>query len=551
MKAWLPLALLTVSALSAAPRIVPAPERLPVDLAALARKNPLLQYRGGLQLAPGTAVDLDNALLYLNFDEPAAPLLKDRRGLYRVLESNYTPSTEAHSGDRSAFFRFRRQMIRLRTTEDLWPLQNEQAFTISFWMRPRHFFRSSNLFRRVAYASGERKGIEILLEQDRLRLNLEGVLVYEGETEPSHSIRVPRPLQKDRWYHLAVSFDLPKSTVIVFLDGKEEGRFRLNRDGRLPEIDFSGPELAPIQLGGDFIGQIDELMILAGALSEESDLDTSPYGKLKYNHQSGRGTLPVVPVVTEVFQLSGASEAIDITASGEAGGGSSLRLYYRISDKPFHESNRTLPWIQFADLARGGSHRQNVPQSGRYVQLRGEWQPDPSGTMGPVLKSMAIEQHPLAPPIRPSEVRIIEELSRDGRICLEWRINPEIEIEERGGYLVHVGVRPGEYEAVLNKGFAANDLVLIRRRNFTEFPLTAEERRLEQLRPERIREWKRSHIRIFLDNALLSRARFTQNVRRPLPFFERNHPYYFAVSAYIHEQAPSKVSAPARSIFND
>jgi hypothetical protein len=419
-------------------------------------------------------------------------------------------------------------------------------------MRPRHFFRSSNVFRRIAYASGERRGIEILLEQDRLRLNLEGVLTYDGEPEPSRTIRVQRPLQKDRWYHLAVSFDLPKSTVIVFLDGREEGRFSLNRQGRLPEIDFSGPELAPIQLGGDFIGQIDELMILAGALSEESDLDTSPFGRLNYNHHSGRGTLPVVPVTTDVYQLSGASEAIQITASGKARDGSSLRLYYRISNAPFREDNRTLPWRQFVDLARSSNHRESIAPSGRYVQLKAEWQPDPSGTTGPVLQSLAIEQHPVAAPIRPTDVRVIEELSRDGKICLEWRINPEIELEERGGYLIHVGVRPGEYEAILNKSFAAdNALVLIRRRNVIDFPLTPEEKRLESLRPERIREWKRSHIRVFLDNSLLSRARFNENVHRPLPFFERNHPYYFAVSAYIHEQAPSRISDPARSIFRE
>lgn len=551
MKAWLPLAFLSVSALSAAPQIVPAPNLLSVDLAALARKNPFLQYRSGLRLKAGTAIDLNHALLYLNFDEPAAPLLKDIRGLYRVLEADYTPGTDAQSGDRSAFFRFRRQMIRLRTTEDLWPLKHQHTFTISFWIKPRHFFRSSNLFRRMAYASGERKGMEILLEQDRLKLNLEGILTCEGEVEPSRSIPVRRSLMTDRWYHLAVSFDLRKSTVHVFLDGKEEERFRLCRDGRTPEIDFGGPELAPIQIGGNFIGQIDELMILTKALSEESDLDTSPYGQLRYSHQSGRGTLPVAEAVTEVFQLAGASESMDITANGEAPPGSSLRLYYRISDAPFHENNRTLPWIQFADLARGGSYRQNVPQTGRYVQLKAEWQPDPTGTTGPVLKALAIEQHPIAPPIRPEGVRIIEELSRDGRICLEWRINPEIEIEERGGYLIHAGVRPGEYEAVLQKIFVADRPVLIRRSNMNAFPLTAEEQRLEKLRPERIREWKRSHIRVFLDNDLLSRARFIQNAKRALPYFERNHPYYFAVSAYIHEQAPSKLSDPALFIYRE
>lgn len=553
MKAWR-FALLTVCSvcsLAAAPRIVPVPERVEVDLAALARNNPFLHYKNGLQLAAGRAVDLDRALLYLNFDEPAAPLLKDRRGLYRVIESQYSPSEVAHSGDRSAFFRRRSQNIRLRTTEALWPLKHEQAFTISFWMRPRHFFRSSNLFRRIGYASGERKGIEILLEQNRLRLNLEGILRYNGDVGAPLSLRVKRPLKKGHWYHVAVSFDRARSTVVLFLDGREEGRLRFDRNGILPEVDFSGPELAPIQLGGDFIGHMDELMILNRAVSEESELDTSPYGRLQYNHRSGRGRLPVVSEATGVYQLLPATESITIRASGSARNGSSLRLYYRLSDVPFSANRKDLAWKQFADFASGQDVQKVVHLPARYIQLKGEWQPDPSGSTGPVLHSLAIEQHVVDPPMKPTGVRIIEELSRDGRICLEWRINPEIEIEERGGYIIHIGVRPGEYEAVLTKAFSSDNLIRIRQKNLKDFPLTPEEKKREELRPEQIREWKRSHIRVFLDNRLLSHARFVQNIHRPLPYFENNHPYYFAVSAFINEKAPSRISDPVWSIYRE
>ncbi|MBW7857839.1 MAG: hypothetical protein H3C43_06040, partial [Leptonema sp. (in: Bacteria)] len=228
------------------PKIIDADtDRIDIDLVGLQKKSSQLQLNHGLQLASGTAVDLDQALLYLNFDEPEAPLLKDQVGLYKVIESNYTPSVEAQSGKGSAFFRFRNQKIRIGTNNDLWPLQHNDKFTISLWLRPRHFFRVSNVFRRIGYASGDRKGIEVLLEQDRLRLNLENLF---SNGKPIQSIQVSQRLKRDQWYHIAVSVNSINGRVILFLNGKEEGRLQLGVNGRLPQIDFTGPEFAPIQL---------------------------------------------------------------------------------------------------------------------------------------------------------------------------------------------------------------------------------------------------------------------------------------------------------------
>ena len=553
-----PVFLFSLAGLWAAPSILPVPEISAIDLALLSKKNPLFEKsKTGLRLATGTDTDLSKAILYLNFDEPASPLLKDRRGLYRVLESNYTPSKDAHSGDASALFRSRHQKILLRTTADVWPLQHEKAFTISFWLKPRHFFRSSTLFRRISYASGQRRGLEILLEQNYLRLNLDGVLVFDNDREASRSIRIDKPLKKDEWHHLAVSFDVSHSVMIVFLNGKEQSRFALDRKGRLPVVDFDGPELAPIQLGGDFIGQLDELLILNDSISAESEIDTSPYGRLVYNHHSGRGILPVAEASTPVYQLNQAQEAVTVSAIGDAKDGSSLRLYYRSSVHPFRSDNTRIPYTLFVDLSRtAGKHSSKIDVGlGRqYVQFKVEMQPNPEGTVTPVLQELRMEQSLALLPIRPAGVRIIDELSHSGLICLEWRINPEIEIEEQGGYKIHVGVIPGEFEAVISNVFASRkstSLVRIQKRNLTEFPLTEEERQLEIRQPERIKEWKRSHIRVMIDHRLLSTARFHDNVRRALPYFERNHPYYFAVSAYRNEAAASKLSDSVFVLFDD
>ena len=529
--------------------------RIEIDLASLNQKSPKLQLNHGLQIAPGSAVDLDQALLYLNFEEVEAPLLKDQVGLYRILESNYTPSTDAQSGKRSAFFRFRNQKIRISTGSELWPLQNQDAFTISMWLRPRHFFRVSNVFRRIGYASGERKGIEILLEQDRLRLNLENVF---SNGTPIRSIQVNERLQKNKWYHIAVSVNSRTGHAIFFLNGKEEGRLQLSANGRLPEIDFSGPEFAPIELGGDFLGQVDELMILQDSISSESDLDTSLYGRLNYNHNSGRGFIPVTEVVTPVYQLEKALSSLELHAKGEAKQGSSLRIWYRLSDSPFAENDQKIRWQRFTDFATVSQTnladlKIDVSKKTRrqYLQLKIDWQSDPTGNITPVLYSISIQQSATQPPIRPTDLKIIPELSIDGKICLEWRINPEIEIEENGGYNIHVGVRPNEFEAVLAQfmGGESNNLMLIRRSNVADFPLTEPEKKVELVRPEFMREWKRSHIRVFVDNQLLSRSRFVNQYRRVLPYFEVDHPYYFAVSAYIDSQAPSKLSQATRTIF--
>ncbi|MBW7858954.1 MAG: hypothetical protein H3C43_11830, partial [Leptonema sp. (in: Bacteria)] len=287
-------------------------------------------------------------------------------------------------------------------------------------------------------------------------------------------------------------------------------------------------------------------------------LDTSLYGKLNYNHHSGRGSLSVTEVVTPVYQLSKALSKLELHAKGEAKQGSSLRIWYRLSDSPFSENDRKIRWQRFTDFATVSQTNLadlqidvSKKKNRQYLQLKIDWQSDPTGNVTAILYSVSIQQSITQPPIRPTDLKIIPELSVNGQICLEWRINPEIEIEEKGGYNIHVGVRPNEFEAILPQLFAdtRHDLITLRRSNVTDFRLTEQEKKIEQVRPEFMREWKRSHIRVFVDNRLLSIARFKNQVRRPIPYFEVDHPYYFAVSAYIDPEAPSDLSQVARTIF--
>lgn len=524
-----------------------APDRSELNLAALIQGHPGLRYEKGVRLSPGGGISLDQALMVLGFDEEPH-LLKDRRGFYRVLHADYSFSNEARSGQGSALFRLRNQSVSLRTAEHLWPLKHEEAFTVSFWFRPLYFFRSSNLFRRVSYAGDHRKGIEILLEQDHIRLKLMGVLHYGEDVADDVSFLSRKTIEKGKWHHLALSLDARHAVAILFLDGREEGRFDLARAGVLPEIDFSAPDLAPIVLGGNYIGHLDDVYLASGAVNGESQLDISPFGSLAYNHHSGRGSMPWESVSSPVYSLSEALDELELRASGEAREGSSLRLFYRVADHPFRDRD-AIPWKRWGEIGRSTKLEYAVPtEHASYIQLRADWQPDPSGMHSPVLHSLAIEQRLARAPMAPRGLRVVEGLSRDGRICLEWNVNPEMEIEEKGGYRLHVGVRSGEYEAVLDR-LAGNQA--LRKAHAGEFPLTAEEKRLEERRPEYIKELKRSHVRIFVDNALMTRARLQNRPRRPLPYFEQDHPYFFAVSAYIHPGADSTLSTPARTLYRE
>lgn len=523
------------------------PSQTEIDLAALIQGHPGLRSDGGVRLSPGGRVSLDRALMVLGFDEEPH-LLRDARGFYHVLNADYSCSKEARSGKGSALFRLRSQSVSLRTGDHLWPLKHEEAFTISFWFRPLYFFRSSNLFRRVSYAGEHRKGIEILLEQDHVRLKLMGVLHYGEDVADDVSFLSRKTIEKGKWHQLALSLDARHAVAILFLDGREEGRFNLARDGVLPEIDFSAPDLAPIVLGGNYLGHIDDLYLADGAVTGESQLDISPFGALSYNHHSGRGTLSVESITSPVYSLDAALDELELSASGEAREGSSLRLFFRTSDRPFRERD-AIPWKRWGELGRSASVQQTVPgEHAAYIQLRAELQPDPSGMHSPVLRRLGIEQHLAHAPLTPRGLRVVEGLSRDGRICLEWKINPEMEIEETGGYRLHVGVQRGEYEAIVDR-LPGNRAV--RKSHIEDFPLTVDEKRLEDRRPEFIKEWKRSHVRVFVDNALMTRARLENRPRRPLPYFEQDHAYYFAVSAYVHPGAPSGLSAPTRTLFRD
>lgn len=471
--------------------------------------------------------------LFLGFDQETPSFLRDLSGNFRVQESEYVRVPDSKGGTGSALFNRRKSGVTLESPPELWPGSGPmESFQVSFYFKVAHLYRRNRLFSRTGFLDGYRRGLEVLIEDGFVRIELENMFQDLERQTHSFELRSSQRIILDRWYLLQFNYNASNGRLTLYLNGKEQQVVYARTEGQVLRAVNPSMDRSPIKIAGQYSGWMDELRI--SPLKTDPDI-MAPYRPASYDPLSGRIYQERSEALSQVLAYNRPVRSLDLSFAGKEPPGSMLSVEYRIQKEPFSAdaSEHTLPFQRLKSSSR-------IPWNGpAYLQWRVRMQPSPSGEMTPQLSALNLKANAVQAPSRPTGLRVVPELSNNTELCLEWNRNPESAIEKEGGYRIHLGARSGKFVALLQFN---RDKKPIRSATLP-FPLTEREKLEQKARPQAIRRLKQQKVRFMVDRALVERNRLWLDRREAYPFLEKDRAYYLAVSAYVHPDAPSTVSS--------
>lgn len=470
-------------------------------------------------------------LLFLGFDQETPAFLRDLSGNFRIQKSEYVRMEDSRGGPASALFNRRQSGVILESPPELWPGSGPMdSFQISFYFKAAHLYRRNELFSRVGYLDGYRRGMEVLIEDGFLQVDLTNLFYDLDQNGHSFVLRSSRRIRLNEWYLFYFSYDASSGRMALYLNGQEQEVEFARQDGQVLKAINPAMDRSPLKLAGHYSGGMDEFRI--SALSDPESM--APYDPATYDPYSGRIYQKRSTGLSPVASHSSPLSALMLSYSGKEPPGSMLQVQYRISEEPFSASTSEHE-LPFRNLKKDLRLDWNGPA---YMQWKVQMQAAPSGTESPALTDLTLRFRPVAIPSRPTGLRVVRELSGPSSLCLEWNRNPESSIEEKGGYIVHIGPHSRSYVALLQ--FTGNKEPI--RSREMDFPLTEQEKRQARVRPDAIRRLKQQKVRLVVDRSLMEQNRRWMNRREAYPYLETGRAYYLSVSAYVHPDAPSEPS---------
>jgi len=398
-----------------------------LDLLQELKKVSYLVYRNDFSLQPTLSIKPNRykeLLFYLNCEAENPQFLKDEVGRYNLIKKNLFLVNEKVN-QFACYFKNRDHLILLETRAESWPYTNNQTFSISFWFKPLIPLKEQNLIEWSTFTESKIKKFNIYLNKNALELNLLSVLKKEEQ-----SIDLTLTLSKidfEEWNHFFMSVDLQnKNRIIIYLNGK------LIKSIHLPkkvEWDFESLHYAPIQIGGKFIGYIDEFMILKDFYP--SPITYNKYPGIDLNPNSGRVNQKTKELLLPPISIPASIDHLKLILDYERPEGTFLKIQYAILD----DLNRPTLW---KDLPLQEEWVWDSSQLGKYLQFRVLMLQDSEGKNAPAIKKFLLEKKEFSNIPQVHQLRIVKELSNHHQICLEWQKVPEEIIEEKGGYNIHI-----------------------------------------------------------------------------------------------------------------
>ena len=500
-----------------------------------------------IRLAPESNAGASENILHLDFDANPPVLLKDTTGNYRILESNYTFLPETQAGKGAALFTRKEDRIKIQSPENLWPHTDFIGdFSIEMWIKPTHLSWKNTIFKKhgleSSFTNNNNQKIEIFLNQNRIHFLCQNLFQNAGGNPKSIALTSRTELQNNEWVHLHISYNAENGKVGMFINGKEENvRYAKDLQG-IWAASMGILDRSPIVIGESYTGAIDEFRITNRPLNNESEIRFSRYSPLDFNpvHLIGKQSDGIA--LSDVITLpnSQISKSARLRYESLEPEGTQLNFWIRYSNKSFqkNQSQEEIPW----HLIR--NETQNIPEF-THIQWKTKLRSNPEGSATPVLKDIRIDYTPYQKPVAPRNLKTIDSLSVDARVCLDWIRNPESEMQS-GGYIIYYGVRSKEYYGKLmhideNKTRTINVVAL------NDIPLSEEESRKKTIRPIAFKKDLANHIRLIIDNNLIEKN-IISNIRNGsdirMPFLENNRTYYFSVSAYYRTEKGTVIESP-------
>jgi hypothetical protein len=299
-------------------------------------------------------------------------------------------------------------------------------FTLDFWLYPSTLEDGEEL---VRWESSIRESgtvrpqsLRCVVAKGALQWSFTNFFVDPSGASFRMSLASRSRLVPGRWSRHSLRFDAASGLLEYLVDGRAEAMAHATSTGREGGSVFLARPgaAAPLELGVDFSGLIDEFALLT-----RWEPDLSPRLFPRY---------PGVFLTGPIDLGAPGSELLGIEAAFRASGGSGFDFSYRLSERWADWTEDSPSWTAFAP-----GKPLPGPTRGRWLQLKAVFYPDGSGAYAPLLDSIAVRYEENLKPPAPQSFKA---LARDGRIELSWSRVMEADV---AGYMVYYGEAPGEY----------------------------------------------------------------------------------------------------------
>ena len=406
-------------------------------------RGPMGNY--SLRLADNSPIENEHTELLLHFDELKRDALYFESALYEPELVDIFPSMEIKKfGAGAAGFLYFGNTVRIQPLPGSMFSAGEKlaSFSIDFFLYPTSIHEGGIIFSWYAPVVGKNvvyTGIKAFFKNGRLQWLFENVFSDSAGRMFDIILVEPASVRLREWHHHALSYDAVSGFLSIYYDGRESNLRWVTESGKegstLLRGRFSPYLAAPLTVGENFYGYIDELRISRGAVSyQRGDYRESGEVRSEVLTLPSRGTRPVM------FNWKSIEQS-----------GTAVRVFYRQSDMyftPDAEEDTTFPvesgvndefleipgWIQ---VKNGGPLPTDIG-GGRYFQ----WKADLYGTLGlfsPLLHELHVTLE-LDPP--PSAPILLKAIPLDGGVRLLWVKNKESDIFE---YRIYYGSSSGYY----------------------------------------------------------------------------------------------------------
>ena len=223
--------------------------------------------------------DISDLVISFNYED--YKLIKDDSDKYIIHRSSYDLiKGNGVLGGGGAGFLKDGQGVEIETSRNLWlgNCDNLGSFSIEFRFYPVNMKDESVLFSRVGYFSGQKNGIEIVLNEDRISVRLYKMFKDASGRRFDIMLNRGRTLQEKNWFHFSLSFDSISGKLAKFINGLEDEVVYVSETGE-PFINVNIPCFTCVDLplaciGKNFCGYIDEFRISIRSI-EQMKKDTS------------------------------------------------------------------------------------------------------------------------------------------------------------------------------------------------------------------------------------------------------------------------------------
>ncbi len=391
----------------------------------------------------------------LSFNYPANRLVKDDTDKYAINNSSYELITGKGvlGGGGAGFFK-RDHRVEIQTSENLFlgNCDDLGSFTIEFRFFPISLKDESVLFSRIGYLSGQKNGLEIALNKEKISVRLHRVFKDQKGRRFNIFLNKGKNIQTRKWYHFSLSFNKISGKLAKYLDGVENEVVYVSENGE-PFINVNKPSFTCIDkpaliIGKDYYGYIDEIRIAhtyAEDLENQTNIAYKGYRDILLNKSGpqNRGGLMISPVYS--FPSTGASITLfkwDEILKHDA----FVWMEFRTSDHLFRRYSDNIKWYRL------GNNQKNIYLKkagdeylrGKYYQWKAHLIPSPDGEYSPTIYNIELQYRLDPPPNTPIFFEAPE--AGDGFVRLKWKKNVDHDIS---GYKIYYGIRSGEYNGVI------------------------------------------------------------------------------------------------------